>query len=499
MGSIVTALFNALIEWMIDGAVKAWETACKLALQAGSMNANQWQIVSETVGKLSMPMLLLTVVFAIMAMIKEVAAGNIGGVWIIFYRAILAWPLTLFTIWLAVMTSNLATSMTGKILNVDMSGGNGAFSLPRIDKPNLSSLTTLMGGLLMLFMIILMILGACSNILCMSARTFMLIIIRSFAGVAWMSINDSSFRTPARYLKYIIGIILYQPLCAVFIYITGRLMSVDGMSNPISFFTGVVGMILASVMPWVLVSMVAKSGVPIPEGTRGVAAAGARTVGTTEKVVKTAAKVAAKAVLRGKGGAIGGGAAGAPAKISGPAGAGTAAAGAAKKEQGTATPSPGAAGPATDGDQSQAGPAASNSSGGGKAGGGVLPAKKTGAPSDDLKGGGSGEKGETSGQAPRPKPQLAPLPPASSSAAAPAKAAAPAPAAPAAPAAPPAKAAAPAPAAPAAPAAPPAKAAAPAPAAPSEGGSEGSSGSGSVGNAGGGHQGRLAGPNHNDG
>ena len=301
MGPLISAAINALLDWMIDGAVKAWETACKFALQAGSMDDNQWQVVSETVGKVSMPMLLLTVIFAAIAMIRELIAGNIGNVWIVFFRSVLAWPLTLFSIWIAVMTCNLATSMTGKILHVDMTGGSGVISLPTVDKPNLSSLMTLMGGLLMLFMILLMIVGACSIILCMAARTFMLIVILSFAGVAFMYLNDASNKIARRYLKYVIGIILYQPLCAVFINITGRLMSLDGMSNPISFFTGVVGMILASVMPWVLVSMVAKAGIPVSEGTKGVASAGAKTVGAAESAVKAAVKVAVQALLHGCG------------------------------------------------------------------------------------------------------------------------------------------------------------------------------------------------------
>lgn len=409
---------NALLDWMIDGAVKAWETACKFALQAGSMNDNQWQVVSETVGKVSMPMLLLTVIFAAIAMVRELIAGNIGNVWIVFFRSILAWPLTLFSIWIAVMTCNLATSMTGKILNVDMTGGGGAFSLPAFDKPNLSSLMTLMGGLLMLFMILLMIVGACSIILCMAARTFMLIIILSFAGVAFMYLNDASNKIARRYLKYVVGIILYQPLCAVFINITGRLMSLDGMSNPISFFTGVVGMILASVMPWVLVSMVAKAGVPVSEGTKGVASAGAKTVGAAEGAVKAAVKVAVQALLHGggaagaagKAGGAAGGAAGSAPKMKGPAGAGGSssaepAAGGAKQTS-RREPVSGAAGPGPSeeaGSQRQARPAASKSSAK-PAAGGVLPVRDH-APSKD----GEAEE-QDSHQDPRPKPQESPLP-----------------------------------------------------------------------------------------
>ena len=414
---------NALLDWMIDGAVKAWETACKLALQAGSMNANQWQVVSDTVGKVSLPMLLLTVIFAVIAMIRELIAGNIGNVWIVFFRSILAWPLTLFSIWLAVTVSNLATSMTGKILNVDMTGGSGEISLPRVDKPNLTNLMTLLGGLLMLFMILLMIVGACSIILCMAARTFMLIIILSFAGVAFMYLNDASSRIARRYVKYVIGIILYQPLCAVFIYITGRLMSVDGMSNPISFFTGVVGMILASVMPWVLVSMVAKAGIPIPEGTKGVASAGAKTVGAAESAVKSAVKVAAKALLHSggagaasKGGSAPGGSAGSASKIRGPSGAGgspaTPAEGGAKQqhqpEPASAASGP-ASGPSSSKQPQQVPPASHQASTKHGAEKGVLPVKGQ-APAQGSGGEEPGKGEDAPSQPVRPKPQRSPLP-----------------------------------------------------------------------------------------
>lgn len=414
---------NALLDWMIDGAVKAWETACKLALQAGSMNANQWQVVSETVGKVSMPMLLLTVIFAAIAMIRELMAGNIGNVWIVFFRSILAWPLTLFSIWLAVMVSNLATSMTGRILNVDMTGGSGEISLPKVDKPNLTSLTALMGGLLMLFMILLMIVGACSIILCMAARTFMLIIILSFAGVAFMYLNDASNRIARRYLKYVIGIILYQPLCAVFIYITGRLMSVDGMSNPISFFTGVVGMILASVMPWVLVSMVAKAGIPISEGTKGVASAGARTVGAAESAVKSAVKVAVQALLHsggagaaGKGGSAAGGSAGSASKIRGPSGAGgspaTPAEGGARQQhqpEPASAASGSASGPSSSRQPQQVPPASRQASTKHGAEKGVLPVKSQ-APAQGSGGEEPGKGEDAPSQPMRPKPQRSPLP-----------------------------------------------------------------------------------------
>lgn len=423
MGPLITMAINALLDWMIDGAVKAWETACKLALQAGSMNANQWQVVSETVGKVSMPMLLLTVIFAAAAMIRELMAGNIGNVWIVFFRSILAWPLTLFSIWLAVMVSNLATSMTGKILNVDMTGGSGEISLPKVDKPSLTSLTALMGGLLMLFMILLMIVGACSIILCMAARTFMLIIILSFAGVAFMYLNDASNRIARRYLKYVIGIILYQPLCAVFIHITGRLMSVDGMSNPISFFTGVVGMILASVMPWVLVSMVAKAGIPIPEGTKGVASAGAKTVGAAESAVKSAVKVAVQALLHsggagaaGKGGSAAGGSAGAASKIRGPSGAGgspaTPAEGGAKQQhqpESASAASGSASGPSSSKQPQQVPPASRQASTKHGTEKGVLPVKSQ-APAQGSGGEEPGKGEDAPSQLMRPKPQRSPLP-----------------------------------------------------------------------------------------
>ncbi|WP_155804732.1 O-antigen polymerase [Bifidobacterium sp. A11] len=517
MGPLISMAINALLDWMIDGAVKAWETACKFALQAGSMNDNQWQVVSDTVGKVSMPMLLLTVIFAAIAMIRELIAGNVGNVWIVFFRSILAWPLTLFSIWLAVMASNLATSMTGKILNVDMTGGSGAFSLPAFDKPNLSSLMTLMGGLLMVFMILLMIVGACSIILCMAARTFMLIIILSFAGVAFMYLNDASARIARRYLKYVIGIILYQPLCAVFIYITGRLMSVDGMSNPISFFTGVVGMILASVMPWVLVSMVAKAGIPVSEGTKGVASAGAKTVGTAGNAVKAAVKVAVQALLHGggaagaagKGGGAAGGAAGSAPKMKGPAGAGgpsSAAPAAGSERQHQPEPASGASGPTAEGTgKQQARPATSKASAK-PSGGSVLPVRDH-APSE-----GGDEEEPDPNQAPRPKPQESPLPkpkgqstaPAvsgpdtgSSPAPAPQPALAPlpdsgagsAPSSGSAPSPEPAPAPQPAPAS--------APDTEPAPSPPAGGGPP--SGSAGGGAAGGGRNGHLAGPNHNDG
>jgi hypothetical protein len=326
-------IINALLDWMIDGAVESWKTACKFALQAGVTTEGQWSAVNGVIGHLGGVMAVIAIGFGAVGVAKRAWRKEFGNMVLVAAQTVFAWPLSMIVLWASVQLSNMATSLTSKVLSVDLSKGDQNLSLPDLSA---STIKGAFSGPLLLLLMILLILSSASLIIAMAARNFLFLLAVCFVSMAWLVVSDRQFEQALRYGGWIAGIILYQPVCAVLISLTGQLMK-DSGDTPLSFITAVVGMFLSGVMPWVLVGKIAHL---IP-GSVGIEAAASTnqattqaTVEVTEKAVSAAATVAqglatGGATTIGGAGGAGGGAAGGFVPVvdrpGGPTGASTAA------------------------------------------------------------------------------------------------------------------------------------------------------------------------------
>lgn len=305
-----TLLVNGLLDWMVDGAVEGWKTACKYALQAGVVTDGQWSTVNDVVGKLGGVLMVITVACAFVGIAMRAWRKDFGGMFLVAAQAMFAWPLTLMTLWVLVQVSNMATSMTDKVLGVDLTKGNQTFNLPDLKA---SSIKGAFAGPLMLIMLLIVLLASASIICCMAARSFLLIVAACFVGMAWMVITGKTLDRVAKYASWTLGIILYQPICAILIYLTGQLMKTSGADNPMTFVTALVGMFLASVCPWVIIGKITHI-LPGGAGVAQAADSGEKTVDTVkdtvEKVVSAGAQVAADVATGTAGAALPAGGAG---------------------------------------------------------------------------------------------------------------------------------------------------------------------------------------------
>ncbi|RBP98834.1 hypothetical protein [Bifidobacterium xylocopae] len=284
-------IINGLLSWMVDGAVEGWKQACKLALQSGALTDNQWQVAQDVVGKLAGVMLYVVVITGAVAIVRNALARRVGDMFVSLGQAMFAWPLTVVTLYLLIQISNMASSLTDRILSVDMSKGDQSLNLPDL---NVGSIKSMVSGPLLLFFALIIVLASASIILCMGARAFLLIVAVCFVCTAWMLLGrKETARQAKEYFSWVLGIILYQPICGLLIYITGKLMEASGSDNPITFITAVVGMVLSSVFPWVLVHRLLKV-LPGASGLADAASAGRKTVTTTKKGAEQAVKIGAQ-------------------------------------------------------------------------------------------------------------------------------------------------------------------------------------------------------------
>jgi hypothetical protein len=337
---VFNAMIGAFLDWVLQGAVDAWKQTCAMALQAGVITSGQWTVAGSIIGKVAGVVLFVVILSAGYAIARAATAGRMGDIWRISGQALLSWPLTMAALWVMVQAINISTALTGLILGVDLTS-------PKLQAPSLPGLSAAaikgqFAGPLLVVMLVIMLFAAASLLLCMGARQFLLVVAVCLlpAGIMDTGFARRAMGAARKYIVWVIGIILYQPLVGLFITITGELMKAAGSDNPMAFLEAIVGMVLSSVFPWVLVAKFAGH-LPAGQGLNTAATAGRQTVG---KAKEEAGKAAAAAVQIA--GAVATGGASAAGMGAGAAGAGAKASGSAASEASkAANPSKDAGGP----------------------------------------------------------------------------------------------------------------------------------------------------------
>ena len=250
---MVGMLMNGLIDWLVNGCVEGWKWACKMALQAGALTDGQWSAAGEIVGKLGGIMAYVTIICAAVSITWNAVRGRFGDMLIVVFQAVFSWTISMSGLYVLIQANNIAGEVTGRVLGVDLSKGDQEIAMPELTSASIKGVG--IPAALLLFMLLLTVVAACSIILCMAARSFLLIVGVIFLPVAIMRPRgfDGFVDEIKEYGGWILGIILYQPVCAILIAATGKLMQYSGQDNPMTFFSAVVGMIGSSVCPWLII------------------------------------------------------------------------------------------------------------------------------------------------------------------------------------------------------------------------------------------------------
>ena len=297
-------LFNmvikAFIDWMVKGAVEGWKATCKIALQAGNITDNQWDAASQMVGHLGGLMMFVCIITAAVNIVRMVIRKRTDLAVLVFSQAILSWPLTMISMWLIVRINNIAAQVTGAILNMDFSQDVADYKMPDLKDTTINAASGVFGPALMVIFLLLIVLSMVSIVVCMAARDFLLLMSVSFISVQFMNIVDRQFDSIRRYFYFMLGLILYQPVCASLIWLTGELMKRSGSDNALTFVMALVGMAMSSVAPWVLIRKLMPSLGPEKSGLDAASRSAEGTAKTTKDTVEKVGGMVASAVTGAK-------------------------------------------------------------------------------------------------------------------------------------------------------------------------------------------------------
>jgi hypothetical protein len=294
---------HGLLEWLLIGALEGFKQACSLALTASNTTSGQWETANSIVGKVAGVVMFITMITAMIAMIRATIARRLGQLPLIMFQATLSWPLTLVVLWILVHLKTGATVLTGRILGMDMSSRSHGFSIPDIATAPLKA--AFAAPLLILFLLLILIASA-AIIITMSAVNFLFILAVCLlpAGIMTIGIKDN-WQGVVNYIGWIIGIIIYQPLVALMITLTISLMKTSDHNNPIRFITALVGIIIASVCPWVIIRKLVHIIPSMTHGLRTASNQASSTASSTKQAAKNIGKAGVKAASVAVGGGIG--------------------------------------------------------------------------------------------------------------------------------------------------------------------------------------------------
>lgn len=304
-------LFNmvikAFIDWMVKGAVEGWKTTCKIALQAGNITDNQWDAATQMVGHLGGLMMLVCIITAAVNIVRMVIRKRTDLAVLVFSQALLSWPLTMISMWLIVRINGIAAKVTASILNLNFSGNMADYKMPELKDSTITAASGVFGPVLMVVFLLLIVLSMVSIVVCMAARDFLLLMSVSFISVQFMNIVERQFDSIKRYFYFLLGLILYQPVCASLIWLTGELMKRSGGDNALTFVMALVGMALSSVAPWVLIRKLMPSLGPEQSGINAASRSAEGAAKTTKDTVEKVGGMVASAVTGAKLPSTGGG------------------------------------------------------------------------------------------------------------------------------------------------------------------------------------------------
>ena len=271
---------GSLKKWFMDTCTGAWKYTASKVLTGSNMDDAMWATATDGLNKLAGVMAFVTVAAGAYGILRAAATQDTGGVLSAGARTALAWPLTVLCITLAVKGTSLASTMTKSILNTGSLGG----SIPGIDK---DSLDVFDSGLMTITLCVCVVLGSFVLLLMMAARNFLLIFAIVIAAIPLMLQGWSTMRPlVSKWAGWIVGIILMQPVMALCIWVTCKLMVMS--SSTTTTLIAVVGMILSSIFPFTLIKQIADF-IPGSVGLMRAGAAGAATVGTAASLAGAAA------------------------------------------------------------------------------------------------------------------------------------------------------------------------------------------------------------------
>ncbi|MDK6251778.1 hypothetical protein QP096_07215 [Alloscardovia omnicolens] len=276
-----------LSKWILNAAVSAWKIACGMALNAGTLSETQWATTFIVVNKVAGIMGFVAVAVGAVGIVQAAFKGSLGDVVSTVFRTILAWPMTVIIITITWHALAVEGSVTSTILTFAF----GDKKIPNIElDPNVPINADLNIGVVAVIAVLLLV-GSLVMLLVMIARSFLIMLAIAFAPVVIMTNSWSSLR-PAltKWGSFMTGLVLFKPVVAIIIYMTGTMIQAAPSGDMMSYYVGIVGMVLASVLPWKLVSVVSTF-LPGAMGLNQAAASGHATVSGVVDTAKTAAAI----------------------------------------------------------------------------------------------------------------------------------------------------------------------------------------------------------------
>lgn len=285
--------FGSLLSWLADRAIDGWREASRWALTAGGIDDTGWQIAQNTLNRMAGVMGFVAVAAGLAGVIVQAVRGNTGGMLVAFFKAVLAWPLTVITVTLVVKVIPLVDGLTSNIL--------GGEKLAEDTNVNLAIFTSQYNAVIVLIMALLTAVGSIILMMMMAARTLLLILGFGLAPAALMlGAAGWTKQLPARWLSFMSGVILIQPVAALMISIASSLMSAAGPRSPMSWALAPVACFLAAFLPWKIPSLIAQL-LPGGEHINLGMQAGGEMVRATENAAKNAGKTVAGVATGGAG------------------------------------------------------------------------------------------------------------------------------------------------------------------------------------------------------
>lgn len=288
-------------KWLLNAAVSAWKIACGMALNAGSLGQTQWATTFIVVNKVAGIMGFVVVAVCAVGGVQAAFKGSLGDVVSTVFRTILAWPMTVILITVSWHALAVEGSVTSSILTFAF----GDKKIPNIElDPKIPIDAGINIGVVAVIAVLLLV-GSLVMLLVMIARSFLIMLAIAFAPVVIMNNSWSSLR-PAltKWGSFMTGLVLFKPVVAIIIYMTGTMIQAAPSGDMMSYYVGIVGMVLASVLPWKLVSVVSTF-LPGAMGLNQAASSGQATVSGVADTAKTAAAIGVGAATGGAGMASG--------------------------------------------------------------------------------------------------------------------------------------------------------------------------------------------------
>ena len=274
-------------KWLLNAAVSAWKITCGMALNAGSLSQTQWATTFIVVNKIAGIMGFVAVAVGGVGVVQAAFKGSLGDVVSTVFRTIVAWPMTVILI----TVSWHALAVEGSVTSTILTFAFGDKKIPNIElDPKIPIDAGINIGVVAVIAVLLLV-GSLVMLLVMIARSFLIMLAIAFAPVVIMTNSWSSLR-PAltKWGSFMAGLVLFKPVVAIIIYMTGTMIQAAPSGDMMSYYVGIVGMVLASVLPWKLVGVVSTF-LPGAMGLNQAAASGQATVSGVVDTAKTAAAI----------------------------------------------------------------------------------------------------------------------------------------------------------------------------------------------------------------